>query len=159
MYKIKVSGYYRSNKDMVEFEDTIKMPECEEEWIQSNVQNRVLHRHFQGGNKPFTALGKCYIDKVEKDAKLKESYLDKNIKELDWDGIQELAIKFNLRKVPLFRATSLRQAREVAYIEYCTQVLGKKFDDNFKFESAPEVVIKGKKDDKSEGIIGNDPEI
>lgn len=144
MLNIKISGYYKSGKENIDFNTEISMPECANGKVLSNVQNRVMHRVFKDASKPYSSAGKCWVDDVKKDDR-EPSFVGKNLKELNWDEVQELAIAYDLTKVPLYRTCSLREARVSAYKEYCNVVKGKNLDDSFDYAVAPDVTIGEKK--------------
>lgn len=156
MLKVKISGYYRSGKENVDFNTEVKMPECANMKILSNVQNRVIHRIFKDSEKPYSAAGKCWVDDVEKDD-TEPSFVGKNLKMLDWNEIQEVAIAYDLTKVPLYRTCSLREAREAVYKEYCTIVKDRKLEADFNYAMAPDVTlgekrVVAKKKSKTEAV-------
>lgn len=144
MLKVKISGYYKSGKENVDFNTEVTMPECANNKVLSNVQNRVLHRVFKDAERPFGSAGKCWVDDVKKDDK-EPTFIGKNLKELSWDEIQEVAIAYDLNKVPLYRTCSLREARVSAYKEYCNNVKGKDFEDDYDYANAPDICIGEKK--------------
>lgn len=153
MLKVTVSGDYRtsgkSGSDIVDFEGVVViMPECHEDFIMPNVQNRLLQIAIKGDKRytqRFEMFRTVYIDKVEKIAG-QPSVVGKNIKELSWEELQELACYKNLRIIPAYRATDLRYAREAAYIEYSKHILGKEIDKEAKgynFVELPDLFVDG----------------
>ena len=73
MYKVKISGYYKTNDNKkVDYNnETVIIPDCREEAIQAMVINRVVDRAFSQAKQPYLARGKCYIDNYVKDDKMK----------------------------------------------------------------------------------------
>ena len=139
MQKVTISGYYLSNGNKVDYNNVeVIIPDCPESRMLSALINRVLPRHF--ATQSFSANGKCFIDKVRK-SNAKASYAGKNLKELEWDEIQDLAIALDLVEVPLFRASSLREAREKTYRAFCNKVLGKDLKIGFDFANADDFVL------------------
>lgn len=143
MYKVKISGYYKTNDNKkVDYNnETVIIPDCREEAIQAMVINRVVDRAFSQAKQPYLARGKCYIDNYVKDDKMKPSYEGKNLKELSWDELEDLAIAYDLEEVPLFRSTSLREARVKAYRAYCNVVKGANLSSDFDFANAADIVL------------------
>lgn len=151
MLEVYVSGAFRNNGEMVDFTDVkLVMPECEEEMIKSNAINRCFARQ---GEKVFKkridSIHSLYVDKVKSNDKAIPTCAGKQIKELDWDELQDFAIMYNLRGVPLFRATDLRTARIKAAREYAEKILGEKHEkeENYNWAIAtenkvPEIVSK-----------------
>jgi hypothetical protein len=153
MLKVTVSGDYRTSgkmgSDIVDFEGVvIIMPECHEDFIMPNVQNRLLQIAIKGDKRftqRFEMFRSVYVDKVEK-IEGKPSVVGKNIKDLSWEELQELACYKNLRLIPAYRASDLRHAREVAYIEYSKHILGKDIDKEAKgynFVELPNLFVDG----------------
>lgn len=149
MLRVKCSGAFRNNKEMNDFENfEIIMPDCPDEWIKANCINRCFVRAAEKVfKKRIDSIHSLYVDSVEKDYKpkdgkeIKPSCCGKNIKSLTWDELQDLAIMFNLREIPLYRDGDLRRAREIAYKQYCTKIAGQKFEKDFNFMAAIDFVI------------------
>lgn len=141
MLKVTISGYYLSNGSKVDYNNVdVQMPECDEGYILSEVINRMIPQKFSDAKQSYSAPGKCYIDKVTK-TKSKPSFNGKNIKELGWVEIEDLAIAYNLRSVPLFRSSSLVDARIKAYQEFCNKVKGMDLKDGFDYKNAENFVV------------------
>jgi len=161
MFKVTVSGSYRTGSgkgsEIVDFENvTGVMPECAEELIQSNVMRRMLPIWIKADKKytqRYDMVRTCYIDKVET-IKGQPGIVGKDVKELAWEELQELMVWKNLRKIPTFRSTDLRIAREIAYLEY-SKLLGKEINTKAKgynYVNLPALVI------KDDGKIAATPE-
>lgn len=144
MLNVKISGYYRSGKENIDFATTVTMPECANNKVQANIQNRVVHRVFKDAEKPYSMAGKCWVDDVKKDNK-EPSFVGKNIKELNWDEIQEVAIAYDLNAVPLFRTCSLREALMAVYKEFCNVVKHQNLGSDFDYAVAPDFTLGEKK--------------
>lgn len=155
MLRVKCSGAFRNNKEMNDFDNfEIIMPDCPDDWIKSNCINRCFVRMAEKVfKKRIDSIHSLYVDSVEKDYKAKDgkeikpSCCGKKIKSLSWDELQDLAIMFNLREIPLYRDGDLRRAREIAYRQYCTQIVGQVFGKDFNYAAAidfpiPDVVAK-----------------
>lgn len=141
MLKVTISGYYLSNGNKVDYSGVeCQVPECPESYLLSEVINRVVPQKFADAKQSYSAPGKCYIDKVTKN-KLKPSYNGKNIKELGWAELEDLAIAYTLREVPLFRSSSLVDARIKAYKEFCNKVKGMNLKDGFDYHNAEDFVV------------------
>lgn len=139
MLKITISGYYVSNSKRVDYEGVeVSIPECDENRVLAEVVNRAVPKKFSTAKDPYTFRGKCYIDKIKKD-KTKPRFIGKSIKEFDWDAIQDLAIAYNLNAVPLFRSTSLMEARIKTYQEYCNVVKGMGLKNGFDYANAEDI--------------------
>lgn len=156
MLKVTVSGSYYSGtgargKEIVDYEGVvIVIPEIEEHRIQQAVMWRLIQIAISKDpkfTKRFDTLRHCYIDKVEKVAG-KPSIIGKDIKEMTWEELEELAVWKNLRQIPIYKTTDLRFAREKAYLEY-SALIDKKLDpeeEGYNYAALPELVIED--DDK-----------
>lgn len=153
MLKIKCSGAYRNNGNLEDFTDLeMLMPDCPEEWIKSNAINRcfgmVAEKKFK---KRVDSIHSLYVDSVEKLEPKKDkegnevvalpSCCGKKIKSLDWEQLQDLAMMFCLRAIPLYRSCDLRSARVIAYKEYVNKIAGGNLEDNFDFAAAADFVV------------------
>lgn len=144
MFVITCSGAFRNNGEMIDFSELkLRMPACSDDWIQSNAMNRCFARQAEKTfKKRVDCLHSLYIDEVDKESnKDKPSCAGKKIKALDWDQLQDFAMMFCLREVPLYRSCDLRSARARAYREYCEKILGQKVSENFNFAEAPDFVV------------------
>lgn len=151
LYEVQVSGAYRNQQaGLVDFEEKILMPVCDEEWVKSNIINRCLKRHFEAKKaKRFDSNYSCFIDSVNqiefidknKKTPAQPSCLGKNIKELNHAEIQEVAILYNLFRVPLYKACDLREAKRVCYREYANEILKMGLNEDFDFNAAPDLII------------------
>ena len=147
MLKLKISGYYKAGKDKKNYNgvDAV-IPNCEKEVILGNVINRVVPVIFAD----YSERGKCHVDKVTKDDKMKPSYDGKEIKELEEEDIQQLAIAYNLTEVPLYHQESLFDSRRKAYRAYCNKVKGMNLDVDYDFENAEDFTLGNKRKEKAE---------
>jgi len=156
MLRITASGAYYSGagkrgKDIVDFENVVGLiPVIDRERVQQAVMWRMIQiwiskdkRYYGEENiKRFDLLRVCYIDKIE-EVDGKPAIIGKNVKDLDWEGLQDLAVWKNLRKIPNYKTTDLRTARETAYLEY-SRLLGRKIDPDRKgydYGALPELII------------------
>lgn len=159
MLEVTCSGAYRNNGNLEDFTDLkLIMPDCPEEWIKSNAINRCFVMQAEKiFKKRIESIHSLYVDNVEalKPKKGKDgveevlvpSCCGKNIKSLNWEELQDLAMMFCLRAVPLYRSCDLRQARVIAYREYVNQISGGNLADDYDFVAAadfkvPDVAIK-----------------
>lgn len=132
MITFECSGSYSSStgsvNDVVDFEGLKGvMPSCDEEWINSHVQNRylpILLKDSKKYVKRFDMMRKCYLDDYKIDDE-EPDIIGKDILKMDWKELQDLAVYKHLLEIPLFQATSLRQARQTAYLAYNEKILGK----------------------------------
>lgn len=155
MLRVKCSGAFRNNGEMNDFDNfEIIMPDCPDDWIKSNCINRCFIRMAEKVfKKRVDSIHSLYVDSVERNYKpkdgkeMKPSCCGKKIKTLTWDELQDMAIMFCLREIPLYRDGDLRQAREIAYRQYCTKIAGQPPAADFNFAAAidfpvPDVAVK-----------------
>lgn len=167
-----ISGnYYNSKKEMVDFDNVVgKIPYCDEE-------NQVGSMHVRGryatkwvkeakdrdGNPRYPErIGKMrqvFIDDVvETTGTL--SFVGKDIKELDIDELQDLAVAKDLRFIPLPGVgMSLRDILIAAYVAYSEKILMKKIkwqDEGFNFAKLPSIILDAKLRRETAEKITND---
>jgi hypothetical protein len=167
MLEVFVSGAFRNNGEMIDFTDIkLVMPDCDEDMIKSNAINRCFTRQAEKVfKKRIDSINSLYVDRVKKNDKDVPSCCGKGIKTLDWDELQEFAIMYNLRGVPLFRSTDLRTARIKAFREYCEKILGEKQEDGYNWAAArdyevPNIVSKRARDKgNAEAVLSGRDEI
>jgi hypothetical protein len=153
MMKVTCSGAFVSNGENIDFQDfEMVMPECPDEWVQTAAMHRSFARlasvHFK---KPVESIYSLYVTDVKrglttknkegKETKLEPSIIGKNIKDLTWEELQEFAIMFCLREVPLWRKGDLRQARIKAYKSYVKEIMGQDIGNEFKYDIAPDIKV------------------
>lgn len=126
MLKFKVNGIYKngygSQGERFDYECEGLMPVCDEEYYQQNANRLVGFWIKDAGYKErFEEYETVYIDKVEEVDE--ECPIDgKNIKDLDWLGLQYLACKHHLNAIPLHQQVALSEARVKACKEYIVKV-------------------------------------
>ena len=153
MLKVTVSGDYRTSGgkegNVVDFESvTGLMPDCDldENGILSHVKVRYLGKWIKE-DKRYTArfadARTTYIDKIEAVSGA-PSCIGKNIKDLSWDELQDLAVLKNLLRIPLVHSTDLRAARETAYLQYAKHILMNDIDtkkESYNFLKLPAIIV------------------
>lgn len=77
MFVITCSGAFRNNGEMVDFSDLkLLMPNCADEWIQSNAMNRCFVRQAEKKlKKRVDSLHSLYIDEVDKESNQRKTFL------------------------------------------------------------------------------------
>lgn len=153
MFRVYCSGAFRNNGNLEDFTDLeLIMPECPEEWIKSNAINRCFVAQAEKKfNKRIDSIHSLYVDKFEKfdtqknkkgeEVPVLPSCCGKKIKSLDWEQLQDLAMMFCLREIPLFRSCELRRARMIAYREYVNKINGGELDKDYDFGAAADFVV------------------
>ena len=155
MLKVTCSGAYRHNNELVDFTNVeLIMPDCPKDWILSNAINRCFMMQAEKQfNKRIDNIHSLYVDKVDefKTVKVKDkdkekevpalpSCAGKKIKELTWEELQDFAMMFCLRSVPLFRSCDLRYARTVAYRAYVNDITGGNLTEDYDFGAAADII-------------------
>lgn len=134
--KVTISGSYRSaNRQIESFDGVVGlMPALDEDkatqmaikrygkiWISQakNKDGDAKYKHIQ-------AIRQVFIDSIEdneENPKALLSYVGKDIMEMNFEEIQDLAAANDLSGVPLYRVGSLTTARRIAWSEYAIKVL------------------------------------
>jgi hypothetical protein len=154
-----ISGsYYNSKKEIVDFDNvTGKIPLCDEDngvgsmhvrgrfarkWVKEAVDKNGDLRYPERINK----LRQVHIDNI-KQAFGTYSFIGKNIKELNVDEMQELAVAKDLRFIPLPEdGLDLRDMRVRSYVAYSEKVLRKTIKwqaEDFNFAKLPALILDG----------------
>lgn len=142
MLEVNVSGSYRSRGEIVDYDnETVTIPECDQEWILSNLINRALKMHFEKKEgKKFDTHIVVYINNVNKTDK-NPTFCGKSIKALNWNEIQEAAIAFKLLPVPLSHSCNLIEARRKLYFEYATKKMNTSLPEDFNYSEANDLYL------------------
>lgn len=148
MKKVTISGSYRTaDRKIIDYSNlTGLVPDCEDDVLDSVVQNRYAKIWLEKDDKykeRVTGIRECYIDKVE-DVDGTPSFIGRDIKEMSFEELQDLATVKGLRSIPLYKAGSLRDAQMKAYKIYSKAVLGYEVDDETRFMELPAVIVDGK---------------
>lgn len=85
----------------------------------------------------------CFMDSME-EIDYEFSYVGKDVKELSYEELQDLATALQLRRVPLYKKSSLQETRRIAYVEYSNKLrkthLSEKSDE-FDYASLPPLIV------------------
>lgn len=150
--KVTISGSFKTaGKDIESFENVVGiMPRLDDDKVQQMVVRRyakiwVGKERKRDANGKFTdepkyrfinKIRQVFIDSVEDNDEAPDavlSYVGKNIMDMNFEELQDLAAAKDLSRVPLYKVNSLVHARRVAWAEYATKVLGAvgpEFDNN-----------------------------
>jgi hypothetical protein len=157
MLELTLSGSYRTaDKDIIDFEGVkCLIPACDEAIGVMHAQSRYAYgaiKSKMNGQKPaypkrIEDIRQVFIDDI-KPAEGPVSFVGKDIKELSFDELQDLATRKDLRTIPLPKELSgmdLREARVRAYVAYNDKVLrGKPIkwgDEDFNFAKLPSITM------------------
>ena len=141
--KITISGSYRTaTKDIVDFEDVSGViPFVDEDLAAMHVRGRYavlwVKAEMKGDEKMYPKrvedMRQVFIDNIEEIQIDQFSYIGKNIKELSYKELQDLATAKDLRRIQLpkeLSGMSLREMRETAYLQYSEHVLKIEIEHN-----------------------------
>lgn len=160
LLKVSVSGSYKTaSGDIVDFEDvTGVIPFVEEEHAKMHVRARyasewVRNAKGEDGEKIYKDridhVRQVFIDTIEEIEGNDLSFVGKDIKKMTYEELQDLATSKDLRTIPLPKAvsgTDIREMRTRAYIEYAMKVFKDDIDDSlvdFNFADLPEMFVDG----------------
>lgn len=150
-YKVTISGSYRSGKmgEYVDFQGvTGYIPMVSPELAESNIRGRYAAMWITNDEKypvRLSSVREVYIDELTP-SEAEFTYVGKDIRELTYEELQDLATAKSLRGIPLYKKGGLRQAQILAYGEYSEKVLRNKVnvkDSEFNLQTAPKIVVDG----------------
>lgn len=146
-YKVTISGTYRTREDDVDFEaisgyipantDTIVIAAAIKRYALMWLKER------NKGKVNITGLREVYVEGMEP-CRHEFSYAGKDIRHMSLEELQDLAVAFDLREVPLYKKSSLLETRKQAYAHYCDYVLESPVDvnaENFSMTDAKPIVV------------------
>lgn len=122
LLKMVVSGSFMtepaSDKNRVQFNSVeITCPFVAEEFHITSAMRLFpiyLRKNKEYAKLNFEGLIKIFIDSV-KEVEGELSFVGKDIKEMSWEELQDMACYFNLREIPFFQHGELRTAKEKSY--------------------------------------------
>lgn len=157
--KVTISGSYKAhNGDVIDFDDLVGFcPMVSQEKCEQHVRGRYVFDWLavavddEGKRKypiKVDTMRQVFVDEIMK-LKADFNYIGKNIKEMSYDELQDLAVANDLMRVPLPKSQSgisLREIRQIAYLEYSKHVLGSEIDNNhedYNYAELPELIVGG----------------
>lgn len=158
--EITISGSYKNGKkDIIDFEDLKgKIPYCDENdgWASAHTRNRYAHNWIKNaknskGEKLYPdrilKVRQVYIDEIEV-TKGTLSFVGKDLKKLNKDELQELAVNKCINEIPLpTMEMSIRDMRVRAYIAYVKKIHKKELKLNeveTSWMNMPEIILDAK---------------
>jgi len=153
--KITIEGSYKTHdNEVIDINNlTGYVPNIDEEIATMHVRGRYWPQWVKAATKKDGE--KLYNRRIETDHQIfindiqevehDFSYVGKNIKEMSYEELQDLAAAKDLRVIPLpkeLSGVSLRQMRETAYIAYSENILGvdpKSLENDKRMEDGEEV--------------------
>lgn len=170
MLEFTISGSYKTaQKDIIDFENVKGIVPMQDEDIASmHMQRRFAARWIKEAKgvdgKPLyperiQRVREIHVDDV-KQTTGKLSFVGKNIKELSFEELQDLALAKDLREVPLYKVSDLRNTRLMAYVNYVEKVQKggrlKYQDEGFNFSKLPPIILTADIRREDEGKVTND---
>lgn len=147
-YKVKISGTFRTgNKEYRDFQDVVGyIPLVDREFAEAMIRRRYAKMWITISGKykdRVQSMRSTYIDELEP-CQYEFSYVGKDIKDMTYEELQDLATAKDLRAVPLYKAGGLREGHIRAYAAYSKAILqediGEK-DPGFNFAKLPPMII------------------
>lgn len=154
VYKVKLSGSYKSGNDIIDYRNLEGyVPYVDYDLAQAMCRVRYARLWLTDNDaypKRVDSVREVFIDQMKKvDVEKPFSFYGKDILELENNELQDLAVAYDLRRVPLFRdGYSLRETAIIAYVEYNNLILGRKY----KFTDAQGKVTEDFLDEKKESF-------
>ena len=155
--KVTISGSYSSSgKDIVDFDNVEGIiPFTDEEHAAMHVRSRYANEWVKAEKKKdgekmypdrIELMRQVFIDDIE-EVEADLSFISTDIKKMSDRELQDLATYKNLMKIPLPKpqsGSSLREMREIAYVEYVDKIMGDYVDPNspdFNFSKLDAIII------------------
>lgn len=146
--KVTISGSYRTaDFKVVDFSNLSGfIPMQDEEIATMHIRGRYARIWIM--NEPkysqrLYSVRECYVDNLEA-CEHDFSYLGKDIRAMTQDELQDLATVKDLRIIPLYKVTSERHARTLAYAAYSEQILKEPVNykvQGFNLTKQPPIVV------------------
>lgn len=134
--KVTISGSYRSANRQIESFDGVTglMPVLEEDKVNQMATRRYAkiwvsqekNKEGEPKYKHISNIRQVFIDSIEDNEEKPNavlSYIGKDIMEMNFEELQDLAAANDLSGVPLYKVGSLVTARRIAFSEYAIKVL------------------------------------
>lgn len=170
MLEFTISGSYKTaQKDIIDFENVKGVVPMQDEDIATmHVRSRYASRWIKEtkgeDGKPkyperIQRVREVHIDDVKR-TEGKLSFVGKDIKELSFEELQDLSLAKDLRRVPLYKASDLRNTRVMAYVNYVEKVTKgepiKYQDERFNFAKLSSIMLTADIRREDEGKVTND---
>lgn len=120
--KITISGSYRKAGNKIADFDGLTgiIPYCKEDVAMMHIRSRYATKWIAESEKytdRLYSIREVFIDEIKK-AEFEFSFLGKDIKEMSFGELQDLATYKDLRGIPLYKKSSLRESRDKACRAY-----------------------------------------
>lgn len=138
LLRATISGSFKASDDEIESYDRVTgiIPALDDDKAQQMIVKRYAKIWVGQANKKDSdeprykrvkKIREVFIDNIEEAEDLGDSllsYVGKDIMDMNYEELQDLAAANDLAAVPLYKTGSLTQARRVAFAEYGAKVLG-----------------------------------
>lgn len=162
LLEVTISGSYKGTKETFDF-DNVKgiIPVVAEDLATMHVQGRYAAPWIKAAKKKdgspmyperIEHMRQVFVDSIKEIEADELSYIGKDIKEMSYEELQDLATAKDLRRIPLpkeLSGASIREMRQQAYWEYGAQVLG--MDDNQKLNEKRPIAVERRINPMTEG--------
>lgn len=139
LLKVTISGsFVAGDKEIESYNDvTGLIPALDDDKAQQMVNKRYARMWIgqatdDDGQTPlYKRVGRVrevFIDSIEEVDDEQLSYVGKNIMQMTYEELQDLAAAKDLASIPLYKIGSLTTQRRIAFAEYSTHVLDEKID-------------------------------
>lgn len=166
-YKVKISGTYRNSKnEAVDFQDIEGIiPFNEKDIARMHLIKRYASMWIIQNPTKFKerlkSIREVFDDEmIEIEVPTKQfSFIGKDIKKLNYEELQDLACAKDLRRIPLYKKTGLRQSLILAYAAYSEKVLKEEIpyrESGFNFAELPSIILTEDRRKDSEKRITNE---
>jgi hypothetical protein len=138
-WEITISGSYKNDNNEVVNYEGIKgiIPLCPEDQLMFYAQRYEKMWIAADERYPvrYNKRHQTFVDDMKKISH-EFSYIGKDISEMTWEELQDLACAKGLNAIPHFQVGSLRSQRETAYREYAAKILREELATPFNLTKA-----------------------
>ena len=143
-----ISGTYKTAKgDVIDYDNVkIVLPLVERDLAEMHIQGRYAAPAIKADGRfkdRIDIITRVYVDEME-EGEADLSMFGKNILDMSFEELQDLATLKDLRRVPLAKdisGVSIREMRARAYEEYCRVVLNRIVDADVNYTSLEPVFV------------------
>lgn len=146
--KVTISGSFRIAGDEIKDYSNLSgiIPYQDEEIATLHVRKRYSRMWIMNNPKfsdRLKSVRECFIDDMQ-EVEHDFSFVGKDVRTLTQEELQDLATAKDLRAIPLYKKTSEREMRTVAYAAYSEQVLKEKIlykEVGFNLMKQPPIIV------------------
>jgi hypothetical protein len=147
-YKAVISGSYLGHDDIRYDYSGVEgyVPPCEEDAARAAIVSRYAQMWVTGNGKSIKSIRNVFIDLLE-EAEHDFSLIGKDVRNLTYEELQDLAVLKGLRGIPLYKKQSLRESILIAYGLYAKNVMNIDVDvksASFELNKAEKAIVTAK---------------